>query len=81
MITFYLRDPSPNSILENNVPNINDDDGGHSDRVRFFNALNNYLTWRAVMPFIGFLDKGEGNKYVRRSFIDVAPSYFLHSAT
>ncbi len=24
----------------------------------FHNLLNNYLTWRAIMPFIGYLSKG-----------------------
>ena len=26
---------------------------------RFFNTLNNYLTWRAIMPFVTYLSKGE----------------------
>ncbi len=35
---------------------------GEEDRRKFFNILNNYLTWKAVMPFIPFLSKGKKKK-------------------
>lgn len=27
-------------------------------RIEFYNNLNNYLTWRAIQPFIQYLSKG-----------------------
>ena len=64
MIKFYLKyndnkydENDRNSILENNVPGARRDHE-RKDRLRFFSALNNYLTWRAIMPYIGYLDKG-----------------------
>ncbi len=61
LISYYYQDGGDHTDEQEGKPPHQHPMGipGEKDKRRFFNILNNYLTWRAVMPFVPFLSKGD----------------------